>query len=674
MSLPLQIQLFDAFLGSEEGIHSVILPDIFSSGGSQNLWIDKYGRAKKISGYDNQNVAAVTTNTGLAATSLRALFAYRSTGATTTRQVIGLFQGADGGTEYEFWYSTNSGVNWTFIADLATATLLGQYPDFAQFGNTLYVSTGKVAPRKWDGTTWSTTGRTQSPTPTTVESASVGTLIGNYRYKLVSVINDGTRQAASAASTVLPVTSFQVTVTWTADSNTNVVGYEIYRTTGTGSVYYFVTYSDGRTSPVSYTDNIADIDILENRILAEHGDAPPTVYFCEPHKQRMWWGNVDANPTRVYWSDPGLPEDVLADNYLTFSDSETMGDTITGMTGNYEGRLVVWTERAVWTVSGTGEVIGNVVDWTRTRTNAQIGAVTHRAVARVPAGARFVDQTGKVQTTSTVTLAYLTPLLDIRLFDGDNDITISYPLQDLLSTLNYAQRAKATVVTDTPRNEITWMFAAGSATENDTAITWNYRWGVCYRRSWPFATAIEVETSTDASILLAGEPSRTVGGFCYLLWTGNSSNGTAINAEWMTKTLHGLNEEGQPAISHLKRWRWLDLLFETDQNTSLTVEWLRGYAEDDGAAEGSVTATPAASGIDSAGADDVTSAGGVDYIVVGQETTPIRAILQTSTGERLHDTGIRIRVGDNASNGSWSLEAMQLAYQILPGLQRRMQG
>jgi hypothetical protein len=135
-------------------------------------------------------------------------------------------------------------------------------------------------------------------------------------------------------------------------------------------------------------DNISDLTILENRVLEEHGDAPPTVYFCEPHKQRIWWLRTDAFPTRGYWSDPGLPESVLGDNYLEFSDSETTGDFITGALGNFEGLFVVFTERAVWTVSGTGQIIGNIVDWTRTRTNAQIGSVHHRSVV---AGACWLE-------------------------------------------------------------------------------------------------------------------------------------------------------------------------------------------------------------------------------------------------------------------------------------------
>src|SRR3990167_3333086 len=102
MAVPIQVQLFDAFLGTQEGIHSIILPDIFSSGGSKNLFIDKYGRAKKVSGYARQNSTAVTTDTGASATMVRELFRYRSSsGGTFTRKLLGAFD--DQTNEFEIW-------------------------------------------------------------------------------------------------------------------------------------------------------------------------------------------------------------------------------------------------------------------------------------------------------------------------------------------------------------------------------------------------------------------------------------------------------------------------------------------------------------------------------------------------------------------------------------------
>src|SRR3990167_2544038 len=310
MAIPISVQLFDAFLGTQEGIHSIILPDIFSSGGSKNLFIDKYARAKKISGYSKQNSTAVTTDTGASAVLVRGLWQYRSTGGgSTTRQLMSVFD--DGTNEWELYKSTDSGATNNFVADLGS-TVVGIVPDFAQFGDNLYITSGKVAPKVWDGTTLAAAGQTQSPTPASATGAA-GQLNGNYQWKLVSVFDDGTRKAGSVASTSLSMQDVKGSITWTADADTDVVGYELYRTTGTGAVFYFADYIDVRTS-ASYTDNIPDLTILENRVMSEHGDPPPTVYFCEPHKQRMWWGKSDTYQTRVWWSDPGLADEVLSDN------------------------------------------------------------------------------------------------------------------------------------------------------------------------------------------------------------------------------------------------------------------------------------------------------------------------------------------------------------------------
>lgn len=673
MAIPLQIQLFDAFEGTQEGIHSIILPDIFSSGGSKNLTIDKFGRATKVMGYSKQNSSAVVTNTGANATRLRGLFHYKKTaGGSTSRVEFGVFD--DATAHWELRTSTDAGVTWTFQYDAGVGSI-NQIPDFAQFGDTLYITNGKVVPRKsTDGTSITAVGLTQSPQPTATVSGSVGNLLGTYLYKLVSILSDGTRQYGSLASTAVVVQTGQVSLAWTQDANVSVVGYEVYRTSGTGSVFYFTSYVNGRAT-VAFTDNVTDLTILGNRIMEEHGDTPPTTYFVESHKQRVWWLRTDANPTRGYFSDPSLGESVLSTfNFIDFSDAETAGDVITGAIGNFEGQLVVFTERAVWMVSGTGQVIGNLVDWTRIRTNAQIGSVSHRSAVRVPAGSKYADQNGKIQSTSVVTLAYFTPLGDLRIFDGDNDIVISHPVKTTVGTFNYAQRAKVFALHDTVRAEVSWVFPAGSNGEPSQAVTWNYRWGVWYARDWAFACAVAADTSTTANLLLAGEPSTAVGGFCYQLWSGNNNNGVAIPAQWMTKTLYGVmlvNYQGQPAMSLRKRWRWADFIFNTQQTATLTVEWLAGNAPDNGAALGSTRISPAAQGLLTASGDRILSVT-PDHLVVSQSSTTARALLKDATGNFLHDEGIRLRVGDNASNGQWSLEAMNLAYQSLPGLERRM--
>lgn len=676
MAIPLKVQLFDSFLGTQEGIHSIILPDIFSSGGSKNLYIDKFGRAKKILGYSRTNASPVLV-TGAAPSLVRGLVEYKATGGgTTVRQLLGVFDSNNLGGFYELWMSVNDGATWTFVAQMPETWIgdnpsVGKIPDFVQFGDNLYITNGAFAPKKWDGSTLSAAGRTRSPTPTSV-LGSAGNLSGTYNYKLLSMVG-GTRQAGSVASTTLSVQAKQVALSWSQDSNTAVTGYEIYRTTGTGAVYYFTDYVDGRAT-VAYNDNIGDLSLLENRVMAEHGDPPPVVYFCAPHKQRVWWGRTDTYPTRVYWSDPGLPEDVLGDNYLDFSDSETVGDVVTGMVGNFEGRLIVFTEKAVWTVSGTGQIIGNIVDWTRVHTNAQIGSVSHRTAVRIPAGAKYSDQEGKLQQTNVVTVAYMTPLGDIRIFDGENDTIVSNPVRTSLSGLNYSARATAFALTDSQRGEISWHFPTGTSGVPSTAVVWNYRWGVWYVRDWAFGCAVEADTASSSSTLFAGSNSTTTGGVVYKLWDGNSFNGTAINAVWMTKTLYGvniINYQGQPAISHTKKFRWIDIVFETESSASLDIAWLSGTAQDNGTPLGSANATPIGEMLADANGKLIQTANG-SFITVGGQSATLRVLLKDVDGRYPSDTGIRLRISDNASNGSWSLEAMSLAYQIIPGLQRRM--
>ena len=667
MSLILRTQLIEAFLGDQEDIHGLTLPDVFSSGGSKNLWVNQYGRAKKIDGYSKQNSSAVTTDTGTSTTMVRALFPYKGTeGGSVARTLLGVFD--DTVNEIELYKSTDDGSNWTFVFDWGS-TVVGQVPDFAQFGDDLYITTGKTVPKKWDNSTLATAGRTQSPTPTSALSSSAGTLSGTYTYKLLSLVL-GARQAGSASATELSVEDLQVTLTWTADTNTNVTGYEIYRTSGSGKSFYLVDYVDGRTTS-SYTDNTPDRTILEHRLMEEHGDAPPTTYFCETHKSRMWWGRQDANPTRAYFSDFGLAEDVLSDNFLDFKDSQTVGDVMTGMLGNVNGRLVVFTEQSIWTVSGTGAVTGITIDWSRKRSKAQIGCVSHRTAVQLPKGARYTDQTGLFRVLPESTVAYLTPLGDIRIWDGDNDPVISHAKKSTLESINYNGRANSYAMHDVSRSEATWVFATGSNVDPDTAVTWNYRWGIWYTREWPFGHITYSENSTTASLVIGGSRATTTGGFVYKLWDGDDFDGVSIEAVLMTKPLYGRDDNDLKAMSHTKRFRWCDFLFETKQTIALTIEWLSRDATDDAAALGSSTLTPSAVTVLSSDGDTIVSTEPAD-LLVSSLSSSLRVVLKDSNGNYVHDQGIRLRIGDNAATGSWSLEGLNLAYQILPGLQRRM--
>jgi hypothetical protein len=679
MAYPIQTQVFTVFMGTQEGIHSVALPSIYSSSGSRNLWIDKLGRAKKVLGYAKQNSSAVTTNTGGSATMLRGLRAYRKTNSdgTFTRQLIGVFD--DGSDEYELWYSTDDGVNWTFIADLGSGSV-ASIPDFAQVDNTLFFSNGVVAPRAWDGSSLTTAGPSaQSPTPTAAVNTDSGQLNGSYTWKLVSVDGSETRSAGSSTSNVIQLQDEQSNLSWTADSNTDITGYEFYRTTGTGTNFYFVTFIDGRTT-TSYTDNASDLDILANRLLEEHGDAPPTgSYLCEPHKQRLWWGRTNAYPRRVQWSDPGQPDQVGINNYLDFTDQSAVGDLLTALHGDFEGMLVAFQERSIWTVSGTGQIVSDIMDWVRTKSNAVTGTVSQSSVVRIPAGSTYTDSSGGQVTTGSVVLAYFTPMGDIRIFDGNNDTIISTPVKETLKTFLYAHRTKIHAVHDIENGHVVWFWpgpvVGADAAECTQAVVWNYRWGVWYVwPTMPLSAATTVDTATDTQVIIAGEAQTSKGGFAYTFFSGDSFDGNDIPARWLTKVLYGADGETN-LMAFLKRWRWLDIVAEADTDVTLTIEWMSGSSSDDAVSRGAASRSLVAVGLQLITADGngIETSEGSD-IVVPYESVQKIINMEGTHGDYVQDVGCRIRISDDAADGSWSLEGMTLGYQVLPGATRRLQG
>jgi len=359
------------------------------------------------------------------------------------------------------------------------------------------------------------------------------------------------------------------------------------------------------------------------------------------------------------------------DGYIDFTDAESIGDVLIGLVGNYEGMLVGFLERSIWTISGSGQIVGDVVDWTRRRSNAQIGAVSGRSVVRIPGGAKYSDEEGNPQKTGNATLAYVTPIGDIRIFNGDNDIIISQPVKDTLGAFNYAHRTKIHALHDTSRSHVVWFFPGTDETEPTEAVVWNYRWGVWYHwPSMPFASAVSVETATDAQLLVTGQAALGTGGYTYTFFSGASFDGSNINAQWMTKTIYGVDGSGTEVFETKKRYRWIDMLMLLTGGNSITIEAVPGGSVD--AATAQVTKSiDAESTLATAGGDLLLTDDG-DSIGVDTDLLQEIVLLKKSTGDYMLDTGIRLRVSDNSQGASWAIEGMTLAYQSLPGHRRRL--
>lgn len=662
--------------GDHEGAESLALPNTLSTGGSKNLWIDKLGRATSILGYTKTNAAAVVANTGGNPTLLRALcrYAYRNAGV-LTRQLVGVFDEAI--SHYDIRISGDEGATWTFKEDLGAGSV-GTIPDFAQIGSQLVFTNGVVAPRKWDGTNWSTISNTRLAAPS-VSDGGAGQKNGNYQARVVPILSaDGSRKVGSVASATLPLTNKKLTVDWVADSDVAVGSYEIYLTTGTGGVYYYAGTVVGRTT-VTFTDNTKDQDLIEARVLEEYGDAPPaTAKFAEVHKNRMWYIGDSTNPRRAWWADAGLPFSVYTDaSFVDLTDAESWSDISTGASGDFRGMLVLWLERSVWTVSGSGTVSGAITDWKLWRTSAQTGSVSHRAVARIPAGAKFRSEDGELTATDAVTLAYLTPLGDIRLFDGENDRVLSASKSTALSRITYSVRMNAYAVTDVPRGETAWVVPTDGVLEPNLAVVWNWRYGVWYTREWSFGHVIVTDTTMDASVLIGAESRLTVGGFAYLLWDTYGFAGQPFKSVLMTKTFYGSDDNGDPVTVAVHRWRWVEILVHASGELTMLVEWLSSEDADDGAAQGRRLLQITGDQLTTSDGSPLTTIEG-SALVVGTPAIIVRVPLHVGDvhggeGRYLHSRGLRLRMTVEtpaATIAPWSIVGLTIMYQQLTGLKR----
>lgn len=652
MPIPILIQPFTAFLGDSQAESTFQLADTFSPGGSKNLWVDRRGQIRPIDGFSKLTSTPLVTSGGGSAATIRSMFPYKKTeGGTITRQLLAVLD--DGVDEWEILKSLDNGVTWSFVSDRG-ATPVGQYPDWVQFGDLLYITVPKTEiPRVWDGTSLAAAGGTQLAAPVIVDAAVAGVLSGTFQWRIIPVLDDGTEKIGSEASDSTNLTLTQADVTWVADPDVTVVGYNAYRTTGVGKIFYLSTFIDGRTT-VTYRDNVDDLTLIQHNFLDVHGDPPPLgVYYCVQHRGRVWWIRTDADPRIAYWSDPSLADSVFQDrNFVDCSnagDDSSMGDVSTGGTGEYQGLIVIWLEKSVWVVSGDGQIVGAIINFNLRRTDAQIGSVSHRAVARIPAGAKTLMNNGDFSSTSAVTLAYFTPLADIRLFDGNSDTIISYPKTTTLARLTYAARAKVHMAHDIQRSIVTWYLPVDGDTECSLAVAWDYRQGLWYE--WPtspFASVITNDTSVMAQTILASQANVSVGGYVYQTWSGNSFDGVGIDAQWMTKPLYmsGPSFQGSstnsssPDMTRIKRHRFFDLVFsKLASPPTITIDVLGPDAADDDPALFSVQ-------------------------VVG--SSRVRAALQDAMGRFHHDSGLRLRIRNQAATGPWTLQGAALGYQVMP--------
>ena len=643
--------------GAHEGVGPLDVVDFYSSEDSINVYIEKggpLGQVKKILGYLKQNASPITTNTGGSDVKVVGLFPYRSFSAgATTRHVVAIVD--DGTNEYEAWVSTDSAATWTFKLELGTTA--GLIPDGAQMGNSLYITNGAGAGWVYDGSTVAAVGGTQSPQPTATATGT-GPLRGDYQYKLISLKAGTDRQLGSAASSSVRVENTAMGLTWTADADTDVVGYELYRTTGSGFEFYRLTYIDGRTTAAFTPDEVSDPNLLQGITLERQGDAPTSgAHFVEAHESRMWWGRFNANPRRAYYSTPGVADSVGGFDFIDFTDADSASDQLTGMVGGFYGYEIFFEEYSIWSLSGTGEIVNNIANWERSKTSAQYGCVSHRSAIRVPAGAKYPTIDGQVATTGGETLAYFTPFNTINLLapsGGGNfaDEVISHPKETFLDSVQFQYRSLVIAEHDKKRGHIRWYFPHGaSQTTNNKGVQWDYRHGAWTELSTaPFASACTIEEANVSQTLLTGNAVvASNSGLVFENWLGNNYNGSGndIQADFWTKTFFGYTKDAAPMMDSLKIWQEMEIVTgATASAQSLTWSMYQDY--------GNASASAFSTGT---------------IAMAGTNVTHVQAredLFNTTSGNQLVSHGIRMRLGDDADDAAWSVPVFSIKFAPLP--------
>jgi hypothetical protein len=186
----------------------------------------------------------------------------------------------------------------TMVASFTSSAISSLYSkgttnptSFAKVGDYVYMCDGTNA-KKWNQTTLSNWG-IAAPLSTPTLSFVSGSLSPTVGYQYVYVYKNSSTAHISTASPVSavtgPLTSKNISVGYTASSDSQVTNIDIYRTKDGGAVFYFLAEVSNATS--SYTDSSPDSSLNVQLIAPQAGmnNPPPTgISLVTWHNDRLF--------------------------------------------------------------------------------------------------------------------------------------------------------------------------------------------------------------------------------------------------------------------------------------------------------------------------------------------------------------------------------------------------
>jgi hypothetical protein len=221
-------------------------------------------------------------------------------------------------------------------------------------------------------------------------SGTTGSYI--YQYKVTAVTAVGETYQATGASTDLSVdtlsTTAYVTVTWTASTSTDVLGYNIYGR-NVGDNYRHMKYVSG-SATTSYIDQGQDTPSELFTAPEANTTSGPIGKYVSLYKDSLFVLGDPDNPSRLYYSGGGDKiHDFSVANGGGFIDvAKNDGQKGTGLVV-FKNSLIVFKEDSIYQFSFTSSGLPQIV-----QVNPAIGCIAPRSIVAVENDIFFASRRG----------------------------------------------------------------------------------------------------------------------------------------------------------------------------------------------------------------------------------------------------------------------------------------
>lgn len=271
--------------------------------------------------------------------------------------------------------SSASAVSWQSVS---TALFSGGYARarFASYRNLLYLVNGKEQ-KRWDNNALADVGFSK-PTSSgaTVNVAGAGNLTGLFQYAITYGYGPAgewgeSNELALGNTGAVPAKSAVWTLNLTSIPATAEIIY-FYRSTDlTGpsasertAFPYFriqaITRDATGSFPTTATDNTLAFPFPPVELDIAVNTPPARCKFVTVHKNRMFLGNNNQFPGRVWWSEPFQAEAFNQDeNYADFTRST--GGQVSGM-AEFQDRVVVFTEDKMFGIENVDQDVPSIYE------------------------------------------------------------------------------------------------------------------------------------------------------------------------------------------------------------------------------------------------------------------------------------------------------------------------